>query len=159
MIMRLSTTWLFTLIPPPPWLWWKMSTFTFVNITTWTYSCNIEKAIKSSEEKKEKDRLSCPRDLPTGSHNTDITSCTLFTLDTFSGDPYLVLKLLLPGVVKRVYNINSKQLVKLFSQVWTSFLFFLKWWHWWLLMVLHEKFAGLPHIVTRVGCMLHSVAD
>eukprot|EP00057_Strongylocentrotus_purpuratus_P017005 XP_011671479.1 PREDICTED: DNA ligase 3 [Strongylocentrotus purpuratus] len=37
--------------------------------------------------------------------------------DTFSGDPYLVLKLLLPGVVKRVYNINSKQLVKLFSQI------------------------------------------
>ncbi|XP_072174612.1 DNA ligase 3-like, partial [Diadema setosum] len=37
--------------------------------------------------------------------------------DGFEGDTYLVLKLLLPGVVKRVYNINSKQLVKLFSQI------------------------------------------
>ncbi|XP_041479664.1 DNA ligase 3-like [Lytechinus variegatus] len=36
---------------------------------------------------------------------------------SFQGDTYLVLKLLLPGVVKRVYNINSKQLVKLFSQI------------------------------------------
>ena len=30
---------------------------------------------------------------------------------------YLLLKLLLPGVVKRVYNLNNKQLVKLYSQV------------------------------------------
>ncbi|XP_033641965.1 DNA ligase 3-like [Asterias rubens] len=37
--------------------------------------------------------------------------------DGFKGDTYLLLKLLLPGVVKRVYNINSKQLVKVFSQV------------------------------------------
>ncbi|XP_072037011.1 DNA ligase 3-like [Amphiura filiformis] len=36
---------------------------------------------------------------------------------SFQGDTYLLLKLLLPGVVKRVYNINSKQLVKLFSQI------------------------------------------
>ncbi|KAL3861294.1 hypothetical protein ACJMK2_007333 [Sinanodonta woodiana] len=35
----------------------------------------------------------------------------------FSGDVYLVLKLLLPGVVKTVYNLNNKQLVKLFSQI------------------------------------------
>ncbi|XP_022085530.1 DNA ligase 3-like [Acanthaster planci] len=37
--------------------------------------------------------------------------------DGFQGDTYLLLKLLLPGVVKRVYNINSKQLVKVFSQI------------------------------------------
>ncbi|XP_074662069.1 DNA ligase 3-like isoform X2 [Tubulanus polymorphus] len=35
----------------------------------------------------------------------------------FKGDTHLLLKLLLPGAVKRVYNINSKQLVKLFSQI------------------------------------------
>ncbi|KAI0232597.1 hypothetical protein LSAT2_017077 [Lamellibrachia satsuma] len=35
----------------------------------------------------------------------------------FKGDVYLLLKLLLPGVVKVVYNLNSKQLVKIFSQV------------------------------------------
>ncbi|XP_029643692.1 DNA ligase 3 [Octopus sinensis] len=37
--------------------------------------------------------------------------------DVFCGDTYLWLKLLLPGVVKLVYNLNSKQLVKLFSQI------------------------------------------
>ncbi|GAB1605965.1 DNA ligase 3 [Argonauta hians] len=37
--------------------------------------------------------------------------------DGFTGDTYLWLKLLLPGVVKLVYNLNSKQLVKLFSQI------------------------------------------
>ncbi|XP_038060939.1 DNA ligase 3-like [Patiria miniata] len=37
--------------------------------------------------------------------------------DGFEGDTYLLLKLLLPGVVKRVYNINSKQLAKVFSQI------------------------------------------
>ena len=42
--------------------------------------------------------------------------CRLIT-EGFQGDTYLLLKLLLPGVVKRVYNINSKQLVKVFSQV------------------------------------------
>lgn len=74
---------------------------------------------QSKSQKKIKKRIvdSLVLGTLTGSHNTDITSCTLFTSDTFSGDPYLVLKLLLPGVVKRVYNINSKQLVKLFSQV------------------------------------------
>ena len=35
----------------------------------------------------------------------------------FKGDVYLLMKLLLPGVVKTVYNLNNKQLVKLFSQV------------------------------------------
>ena len=37
--------------------------------------------------------------------------------DGFQGDMYLVLKLLLPGVVKIIYNLNSKQLVKIFSSV------------------------------------------
>lgn len=40
--------------------------------------------------------------------------------DGFSGDTYLWLKLLLPGVVKVVYNLNSKQLVKLFSQIFNT---------------------------------------
>ncbi|KAL8569648.1 hypothetical protein ACOMHN_005765 [Nucella lapillus] len=35
----------------------------------------------------------------------------------YQGDLYLLLKLLLPGVVKTVYNLNNKQLVKLFSQI------------------------------------------
>ncbi|XP_067659530.1 DNA ligase 3-like isoform X2 [Haliotis asinina] len=35
----------------------------------------------------------------------------------YKGDVYLLMKLLLPGVVKTVYNLNNKQLVKLFSQI------------------------------------------
>ncbi|XP_071946182.1 DNA ligase 3-like isoform X2 [Antedon mediterranea] len=35
----------------------------------------------------------------------------------FQGNTYLLLKLLLPGVVKQVYHINSKQIAKLFSQI------------------------------------------
>ncbi|XP_078278256.1 DNA ligase 3 isoform X2 [Rhinoraja longicauda] len=35
----------------------------------------------------------------------------------FHGDVYLTIKLLLPGVVKTVYNLNDKQIVKLFSRV------------------------------------------
>lgn len=35
----------------------------------------------------------------------------------FQGDLHLLLKLLLPGVVKTVYNLNNKQLVKLYSQI------------------------------------------
>ncbi|XP_061196299.1 DNA ligase 3-like [Saccostrea echinata] len=37
--------------------------------------------------------------------------------DGYKGDLYLLMKCLLPGVVKQVYNLNSKQLVKLFSQI------------------------------------------
>ncbi|XP_051902853.1 DNA ligase 3-like [Hippocampus zosterae] len=37
--------------------------------------------------------------------------------DKFHGDLYLTVKLLLPGVVKSVYNLNDKQIVKLFSRV------------------------------------------
>lgn len=37
--------------------------------------------------------------------------------DTFHGDLYLTVKLLLPGVVKSVYNLNDKQIVKLFSRI------------------------------------------
>ncbi|XP_021375504.1 DNA ligase 3-like [Mizuhopecten yessoensis] len=39
------------------------------------------------------------------------------TGEGYTGNTYLLLKLLLPGVVKRVYNLNNKQLVKLFSQI------------------------------------------
>ncbi|XP_076369720.1 DNA ligase 3 [Tachypleus tridentatus] len=35
----------------------------------------------------------------------------------FSGDLHLWVRMLLPGVIKRVYNLQSKQLVKLFSQI------------------------------------------
>ncbi|XP_067864142.1 DNA ligase 3 isoform X2 [Heptranchias perlo] len=35
----------------------------------------------------------------------------------FHGDVYLTIKLLLPGVVKTVYNLNDKQIVKLFSRI------------------------------------------
>ncbi|XP_076802197.1 DNA ligase 3-like [Clavelina lepadiformis] len=35
----------------------------------------------------------------------------------FTGDIYVILKLLMPGAVKRTYNLQSKQLVKLFSQI------------------------------------------
>uniref|UniRef100_A0A673GQB0 DNA ligase n=1 Tax=Sinocyclocheilus rhinocerous TaxID=307959 RepID=A0A673GQB0_9TELE len=37
--------------------------------------------------------------------------------DKFCGDLYLTVKLLLPGVVKNVYNLNDKQIVKLFSRI------------------------------------------
>ncbi|KAJ8266360.1 hypothetical protein GJAV_G00129520 [Gymnothorax javanicus] len=37
--------------------------------------------------------------------------------DKFRGDLYLTVKLLLPGVVKSVYNLNDKQIVKLFSRI------------------------------------------
>lgn len=49
------------------------------------------------------------------------STCSFYiTLDTdgFKGDVYLTLKLLLPSVVKVVYNLNSKQLIKIFAQVW-----------------------------------------
>ncbi|KAG7169997.1 DNA ligase 3-like [Homarus americanus] len=38
----------------------------------------------------------------------------------FQGDLRLWVKLLLPGVVKRVYNLQSKQLIKLFSQIFNT---------------------------------------
>uniref|UniRef100_A0A8V5GUF3 DNA ligase n=1 Tax=Melopsittacus undulatus TaxID=13146 RepID=A0A8V5GUF3_MELUD len=37
--------------------------------------------------------------------------------DGFHGDVYLTIKLLLPGVIKVVYNLNDKQIVKLFSRI------------------------------------------
>lgn len=37
--------------------------------------------------------------------------------DGFTGNITLWVKMLLPGVNKRVYNLQSKQLIKLFSQV------------------------------------------
>ncbi|XP_008331223.1 DNA ligase 3 [Cynoglossus semilaevis] len=40
--------------------------------------------------------------------------------DKFHGDLYLTIKLLLPGVVKSVYNLNDKQIVKLFSRIFRS---------------------------------------
>ncbi|XP_062816539.1 DNA ligase 3 [Anolis carolinensis] len=39
------------------------------------------------------------------------------TGEGFRGDLYLTVKLLLPGVVKSVYNLNDKQIVKLFSRI------------------------------------------
>ncbi|XP_058854332.1 DNA ligase 3 isoform X1 [Acipenser ruthenus] len=37
--------------------------------------------------------------------------------DGFHGDLFLTVKLLLPGVIKSVYNLNDKQIVKLFSRI------------------------------------------
>ncbi|XP_071992327.1 DNA ligase 3 [Engystomops pustulosus] len=39
--------------------------------------------------------------------------------DGFRGDTYLTVKLLLPGVIKNVYNLNDKQIVKLFSRIFS----------------------------------------
>jgi DNA ligase-3 len=38
----------------------------------------------------------------------------------FKGDVFLLLKLLLPGVIKYVYNLHDKQLVKCFSQIFDT---------------------------------------
>lgn len=43
-----------------------------------------------------------------------------YITDKFHGDLYLTVKLLLPGVVKSVYNLNDKQIVKLFSRIFRS---------------------------------------
>lgn len=40
-----------------------------------------------------------------------------FPPDGFHGDVYLTIKMLLPGVIKMVYNLNDKQIVKLFSRI------------------------------------------
>ncbi|KAI8796337.1 DNA ligase 3 [Biomphalaria glabrata] len=40
--------------------------------------------------------------------------------DGYHGDLSVLIKLLLPGVVKSVYNLNNKQLVKLFSQIFAT---------------------------------------
>nr|XP_060622654.1 DNA ligase 3 [Anolis sagrei ordinatus] len=41
------------------------------------------------------------------------------TGEGFRGDLYLTVKLLLPGVIKSVYNLNDKQIVKLFSRIFS----------------------------------------
>ena len=47
-----------------------------------------------------------------------IISLFLTDLGGFTGDVYLLVKLLLPGAgKKRVYNLQSKQIVKILSQV------------------------------------------
>ena len=38
----------------------------------------------------------------------------------FHGDVFLLLKLLLPGVIKAVYNLQDKQLVKCFSVIFDT---------------------------------------
>lgn len=45
-----------------------------------------------------------------------IVNASLCT-DGFHGDTFLTIKLLLPGVIKSVYNLNDKQIVKLFSRI------------------------------------------
>jgi len=39
------------------------------------------------------------------------------SIGIYDGDLHLLIKLLLPGAIKRIYNINSKQLVKLYAQI------------------------------------------
>lgn len=53
----------------------------------------------------------------TGIFNWLILTLYFLFSDGYEGNLYLQLKVLLPGVVKRVYNINNKQLVKLYSQI------------------------------------------
>ncbi|XP_046850595.1 DNA ligase 3-like isoform X2 [Xenia sp. Carnegie-2017] len=48
---------------------------------------------------------------------TTIVKKFLIKVKENEGDIYLVVKLLLPSAVKRVYNLQNKQLVKLFSQI------------------------------------------
>lgn len=43
--------------------------------------------------------------------------CDFCFPDGFHGDVYLTIKMLLPGVIKMVYNLNDKQIVKLFSRI------------------------------------------
>ena len=38
----------------------------------------------------------------------------------FQGDLYVWIRLLLPGVIKRIYNLQSKQLVKIFSRIFNA---------------------------------------
>nr|XP_002129234.1 DNA ligase 3 [Ciona intestinalis] len=40
--------------------------------------------------------------------------------DGFTGDLFTIVKLLMPGAVKRTYNLQSKQLVKLFSRIFVE---------------------------------------
>ena len=47
-------------------------------------------------------------------------NCSILYLDKFRGDMFLIVKLLLPGVVKSVYNLNDKQLAKLFSRIFRA---------------------------------------
>lgn len=65
-------------------------------------------------------------DITNNSAYTDKTNCVrkLFSKgsdgNSFKGDMILWCRLLLPGVVKRVYNLQSKQLIKLFSRIFGS---------------------------------------
>jgi len=43
----------------------------------------------------------------------------LFTVG-FHGDVFLLLKLLLPGVIKAVYNLQDKQIIKCFSVIFDN---------------------------------------
>ena len=42
---------------------------------------------------------------------------SIYSVDGFKGDIVLWCKLLLPGAVKRIYNLQSKQLIKLFARL------------------------------------------
>ena len=50
-------------------------------------------------------------------HIQTLDIIVFYSSDGFEGDLLLWVKMLLPGVNKRVYNLQSKQLIKLFSQV------------------------------------------
>lgn len=49
--------------------------------------------------------------------SADLLQTSVPLPDGFRGDLYLTIKLLLPGVIKSVYNLNDKQIVKLFSRI------------------------------------------
>eukprot|EP00794_Sanderia_malayensis_P006365 gene6365-7097_t len=55
------------------------------------------------------------------SWHSKVESRPLFVISgRYNGNLYLLVKLLLPGVQKRVYNLKDKQIVKLFSQVFET---------------------------------------
>ncbi|XP_028393630.1 DNA ligase 3-like [Dendronephthya gigantea] len=56
-------------------------------------------------------------DEPSYNAKTSIVKMFLNKVRDDDQDVYLVVKLLLPGAVKRIYNLQNKQLVKLFSQI------------------------------------------
>lgn len=44
----------------------------------------------------------------------------LFNADGYTGDLYVLIKLLLPGSIKRTYNLQSKTIIKVFSKIFDT---------------------------------------
>ncbi|XP_025027583.1 DNA ligase 3 isoform X4 [Python bivittatus] len=63
-------------------------------------------------------QITSPKKMPLVSSDPSPKKFSGFT-DGFRGDLYLTVKLLLPGVIKSVYNLNDKQIIKLFSRIFS----------------------------------------